>query len=242
MGSVSDEDMAAAMQAAIATRDAPLSPDLAPYVADGWINHPLVHMPLAGDGSTNALANVSLDMGRAMVASALARDDWERCVMHHRREWRFAGVALVADRVDDPTYWRLVGDAWSDTENPWAHADEWRALFAADRPGREAMMGEDDRAALAAMPGTLAIYRGATHAEARVGFSWTTSRDLADWYALTPRAFYGQSASAPCRVEGRVAKSEVIAYLHHGHRMESEVLALPEAVEVVEVVPVEPGA
>jgi hypothetical protein len=134
---------------------------------------------------------------------------------------RFFSAALMAVAVPS---------AWA------AYALVWRNLLTADRPGREAMMDQEERHTLNGLPTELTVYRGVGHSGVREGFSWTLDRQRAEWFAR-------RAAMVPARAEvvepvelepqlvaGTVDRSDVIAYLDG--REEQEIVALPEHVRV----------
>jgi hypothetical protein len=91
------------------------------------------------------------------------------------------------------------------------------------------MMDEAERAALAALPDPLRVFRGFSLDDHERGFSWTISRELAEWFAQRFALLGGEARVA----SGLIAKAKVIAYL--SSRNEDEVLALPEDVHGVRV-------
>ncbi len=213
------------------TRDEPLDPELEPYLSSdgpmGWtvLKHPLVfqipyHAP--------AWANAALRQKQAMLARYEEEGNWYGWVFAHERPYRSDALIEIAPRItDDKVYWELVGDVWVDTENPWQWGEDLRTILLADRPHREYIMDEDDRIALAAMPDEITVYRGYTPAVRNLrGWSWTTWRDKAKWFAQRFDTICGKGRVA----RGTVRKEDVIAFLNR--RGESEILVDPQKVKV----------
>jgi hypothetical protein len=130
--------------------------------------------------------------------------------------------------LTDAQCWKSIRDVWEDAEFPSHNRRLWEFLWASPRPGREAFaMNEAERAALAAMPDQIAIYRGVSHAFGRGrrrhvrGLSWTLDRDRGLWFArrftFTPEVGWLGTV--------RIPKAAVRAYLDA--RNEREVAVVP---------------
>jgi L-amino acid N-acyltransferase YncA len=86
--------------------------------------------------------------------------------------------------------------------------------------GREQVMDEQEREALAGMPEILTVYRGASVASNIKGLSWTLTEQTAHWFGRRfRRGAYYYLATA------EVAKADVLAYLLGRH--ETEIVVLP---------------
>lgn len=100
------------------------------------------------------------------------------------------------------------------------------AMFeAADQ---EHLMDDDERAALAALPDRIEVYRGTSGisvAKARGGMSWTTDKATAAWFA---NLFGG----IPLVLRAEARKADVLAYFSH------EVVVRPQRVSKVSAVQV----
>ena len=79
------------------------------------------------------------------------------------------------------------------------------------------------------LPEVVTVFRGSTHKKGKKGFSWTTDREKAVWFA---KRFNRDGIGYV--VEGTVAKANVIAYFNR--RREAEIVTLPEHVTVKQVV------
>jgi hypothetical protein len=190
---------------------APLHPDLVDYVdltgPIPMITHPLYHSFYAAPGWVNASYEHALER----VARAAERRDWAGVVFTYARPYR-AQVAHVlwALHEDFPTkIWR---DVWVDSENINQCLPIWEEVF--DRTEGTDWMTEEERAALAALPDTLTVWRGECDDG---GYSWTTSKKVAMFFAN--RGINGATGKVSRR---RVRRDSVWAYLLS--RQEQEVL------------------
>ena len=160
------------------------------------------------------------------------RPSWgelSRFADHHERgelllEWS-------SDLTDDD-HWRAVADVWVDCDRQSITPAEWRDLWLADRPGREHTMTNEERAALAALPERVAVYRGVDgfttpNGRRGHGLSWTLDRDLAHWFA--DRGGGGrltEDDSGGFVQIGHVLRHRIMAFLRN--RNESEIVVLPK--------------
>ena len=102
------------------------------------------------------------------------------------------------------------------------HQKQLRQLFAVDRPGKENMMDEEERAFLANQPDQFEIYRG--YGKTVNGWSWTVDREKAIWFAQR------LDFDSPTLATGTVQKADVLAYF--AGRKESEIIVDPKKVKV----------
>jgi hypothetical protein len=207
-----------------------LDPELAACVYDdgpfgAMLKHKFVNEPMYMP-QMNARYNTVLCWKRQHTAEALADKQWHTFIFLHERPWRLEALLELTELVDDTTYWGLVGDVWSDSENIHENFDEWDELLRYPRPGREAMMDDEERAALADMDDVITVYRGFEQDLNEEGWSWTTDRRKAAWFARR----FAQEDDCPSVLVGEVNKGAVLAYLMG--RGESEVIVAPEAVRV----------
>jgi hypothetical protein len=187
------------------------------------IKHPLVfsipHFP-----PLNGHLNRVLAQKRKMLDEATEAEDWHTYVFLHERPYRAEAFADIADQMDDAAYWDLLAIVWMESENIPQMQDVWDTLLADDRPGRENMMDDEERAALAALPDVVTVYQGHTTARDD-GWSWTTDRTMAAWFA---RRFAELEDSEPVVTTGHVRREDITAYLLGRH--EHEVLVDPDLV------------
>ena len=91
-------------------------------------------------------------------------------------------------------------------------------------------MDPKERHALNAMPKVFTVYRGVAHVEASRGMSWTIDREKALWFA---RRFAGDDKRTPLLITANVRRIDVMA--HYLGRNESEIVVMPEHVEILSV-------
>jgi hypothetical protein len=177
----------------------------------------------------NARYNKQLAYKREAVEKTHTEQAWGTFIMLHERPWRFEALTEVADEMDDGVFWDAVRLVWMDSENIRQHQDEWDELLRSDRPGRENMMDDEEREALAVLPEMVEIYQGHTD-ERDDGWSWTTDRDKALWFA---RRFASMEGAEPELSTAMVHRDDIAAYLLG--RGEHEVLVDPDLVALVQV-------
>lgn len=199
-----------------------IHPDLEDYVSDCgsgmMVHHPLVIQNFRGDATrVNQIYRDKLE------ECARAEEDgkWRTYIAMHEKPYRLGALLYATDRglETSPTeYWSLVASVWIGSENIYQDLDNWRRVWLADIPEREACMSSDDRSMLAGLPDNVPVWRGTGYGTNVNGFSWTLDRTKAEWFATRRRA------SESFLVEGTVDKSEVFAYF--GERNEREIVSL----------------
>lgn len=202
-----------------------LDPELAEYMYDTgdlgtWIKHPLVFVPFYNP-ALHRLYNEQLRLKKEAIARAAEEKDWNSYIYLHERPYRLWAFKEVQHRLPDGTYWKLLGSIWRDSENIRENPDEWTGLLTAPRARREMMMSPEDQKALLEMPLAFAVYQGHT-SDRDDGFSWTTERATADWFA---KRFADLEGGRPMVATAVVAKRDVIAYMTN--RNESEIIVDP---------------
>ncbi len=150
------------------------------------------------------------------------------------RNWERSGL-LGEGRKADVRYWKLVGEAWTDTEWPSTNPD-WRALLSSPRRHPEAIMNRGERWLLANMGATITAYRGVraqTEKRAirsvRAGYSWTVNRERAVWFAKRFEGIHGKAFVA----EAHIPRDAILAYLTE--RKEDEILVRPNSFEPTKI-------
>jgi hypothetical protein len=188
------------------------------------IKHPLVysmvHFP-----QMNAFVNAQLKAKREAIVRARDSNDWHSFIFLHERPYRVHAFVAIMDRMSDTQYWYNLAGIWIDSENIRQNPQAWQHLLRSKRPGRMAIMNDDEVEALEAMPDRIAVYQGHTQAK-HDGWSWTTDKAKAEWFAHRFSMF---EDSPPVLTEGVVLKRSVIAYF--AGRGESEIVAPRNAVK-----------
>lgn len=209
-----------------------LNPTLARYLSkDGpmglpCIKHPLVfsimHTP-----EQNAMVNRAFEQKQRAVDEAWAEENWQTFIWMHERPHRIEAFYEAADLMDDETFWSLLGDIWTDSENIWQAEEMWLDMLHADRPGREQMMDEGERETLAQLPSDVEVFRGFCKDGRETGLSWTTDRRRAEWFAQR----LALDDDNPRLATAHVKREKIIACFNG--RGENEVVVLPEDLERV---------
>jgi len=149
--------------------------------------------------------------------------DWDTYVFTHERPYRVSVLyELVRNNLIKPRLYpklnKLVLDVWTDTEFPHQSYNEWQRIFEyCLLTGLNNALDDEERKARNNLPNTLKIYRGVRSDEPKPGFSWTTSRKTAEWFA--------KRFSSKGKVVTRVAsKNELVGPLMG--RGENEMIAI----------------
>lgn len=153
--------------------------------------------------------------------------DWSRRLTAVSSQAVFATFVRMIPDLDDRSFWEALSYTWTMDSSPWQDEDMYRGMFSSPKPGREALMNERDRAALTALPATVAIYRGFTHDGREVGLSWTTERKVAEFFACR---FAVLDLGQPRVAQGTIDRDRILAYFRD--RNEAEVIALSEDVTI----------
>lgn len=189
-----------------------------------FIKHPFVNtMYMHG---LEKMYNEQFDYKQQEVPKARTERQWHRYLFLHERPWRYEALVEVADEMTDPEFWECVRDVWIDSENIRENAEEWDELLRTERPGTEHLMEPEEREALAALPDEFVVWQGHT-IDRDDGWSWTTRRATATWFAQR-FADFEQSEAVVTR--GTVQRVDVLAYLLG--RNEYEILIDPERVQL----------
>jgi hypothetical protein len=227
-----DEKSALDQMAELLSRIEPLNPKLAPFLNEydplpgmKVLHHPLV-ISLPHSEFQNAWINKQFEHKTQALEKAIADQDWSSYIFLHERPYRIDALyTLVFDLApEEPALWKLIGQAWCDSENIYQCQGEWVDIWSMDTPGREAAMDDEERTALADMADTFTVYRGMGHEEAVEGMSWTTDKTVATKFAK--RFTHGDRH--PYLATGKIRKSDVLAYFTG--RNESEIVVMWEDV------------
>jgi hypothetical protein len=207
----------------------PLHPDLVPHLYEtdviGMVlKHPLVFsVPYTGPGHSNLM----YEQKTLALGQALREKRWHTYVFLHERPHRIEALVKIQEHLSDRDYWELVGGVWIDSENIFQCIDEWSETLGSPRKYRRHIMDADERRDLRAMPETITIYRGCRREMNEDGWSWTTDRAKAEWFAKR----HPWSDGNPLVIEATVPKKHVVAYFTG--RNESEIVAYSHAVDIV---------
>jgi hypothetical protein len=205
-----------------------LHPDLQPYLDDSDRRFPIVHHHFFNGvitpGYCRRVNRIYLTIKEEYEEAAKQRD-YRRMIDLVETPYKMEWLEKLAPEMSDADYWAALG-VWY-TEQEFFDQAQLRRLFAVDRPYREHLMDEEDRAALAQLPETFEVHRG--YGKTANGWSWTIDRDKAIWFA---QRFAGVSSDKPPMLAtGSVDRSAVVAYF--GGRGESEIVVDPKKVKRV---------
>lgn len=212
----------------------PLVPELEMYLTEtGFmgesLKHPLVYQvpffPQLG-----YLANDMLAAKQEALEKAKADGNWNHAIYLHERPYRCNAFDAFKKRMDDATYWDILGDVYSDTENFWQESRRWARLLKSGRPERDHFMNEADREHFASLPDELTVYRGFNGKGKAASWAWTLDKDIATWFAK--RLNRESHFKPPTIVTGTVAKADVIGYISSRH--EDEIVVPPAMVTITE--------
>ena len=201
----------------VAEHSEPLNPALVPYLeqsGEGWmmLRHPLVYqVPFFSNGSANAY----YQQKRNAVEKATGDKNYKQFVWLFERPYRLEAFTKIADKLSDTDYWKLLSDIWVDTENQYAHLEEWKKLLASKRPNRHYMMTEEEDNILRALSQEVTIYRGCQKGINEDGLSWTLDKSKAKFFANR----FGKKGII---LERTISKNDIVAVLLG--RGESEVV------------------
>jgi len=106
------------------------------------------------------------------------------------------------DEIDDPVFWDIFGDCWTDTENMWQMETEILEILdiCEYRDHRNAMMSEEEITFYQSLPEELVVFRGHQQLN-KYGMSWTLSPWRARWFANRWSEHDMQITVAQCRKE-----------------------------------------
>lgn len=189
----------------------------------------LVHHPLCvdfvGDLSDCRGINRRFHAITEAVAEAKANEDWCGYIFLHERAYRLEAFKKVASLMTDAEYWACLAKTYTDLEGLHSVKRSILKLLRSQRPCRDRLMDDAERAALAQLPDVVTIYRGYDHRNGAKGISWTLSKDKADWFA---NRWGGRGAVV---ATGQVNKADILA--HFIGRQEAEVVVDPRHITVL---------
>lgn len=180
------------------------------------IKHPLC-FSIFHTEHMNHRMNQYLEYKLQAVEEALERKEYATYVFLHERPYRLQAFCDIERELTDEVYWDLLSDVWTDSENIWQNKIIWGYLLTSNRSKREFFMNEDERAEFEKLPQTLTIYRGYQPRKNKLGYSYTTSKEKATWFA---NRFHKDGEVHTLKVD----KSRVFAFLTR--RNESEILII----------------
>ena len=188
-------------------------------------NHPF----FVGLYHTNAQANYYYWERKRAAEQFRKKGNWTQYILTHERPYRLDALIEDGHKLTDKRYWQLLSHIWQQIENCWQYKRALSVLFHSDRPGKRWMMDADERKVFKGLPETLTVYRGCDRKDNQRNWSWTLSREKADWFANRFRCLRRKRFVAM----GECCKSDALAYF--SGRDEEEILVNPRKVKVLEI-------
>jgi hypothetical protein len=197
-----------------------LHPELQPYFEEnGAMGFPMLRHPLVYQVPfwSNGMANEQFRIKSNQVDEALRNGEFEKVVWLHERPYRVEAFIKIQNLLDDNTYWKLLGQIWTDTENGWANLKQWRELFGSKREKRMWLMDWDEQLAYESLADTVTVYRGCQPGLNEDGISWTLKRDKAEWFAT-------RFSKEGIVLEKQISKRDIIAVFTGRNEFEAVIL------------------
>ena len=172
-----------------------------------------------------AMAHEAIATRQRLLDESIEAGQWGNALSLYEHQFLLEGFLELAENFDDATFWKLFGYTWRNQEEVWTNRKVFLTLFQAERPGREALMDEDEHESLRNLPDEFPVYRG-FQGRREKGISWTTDRDKAVWFAN--RFAMLDHLGEPKLLTGVARKENVLA--HFLGRGESEIVIDPAKV------------
>lgn len=164
----------------------PLHPDLVPWrsTSNGieGIFHPLVYSVFHVD-QLNEQTNRLYLQKKEQARLALKEGRFDHYIWLHEKPYRIHAFMDIHRNLKDPTYWRMLGDIYTESENIWQNKKAWAQFLASKRPHSQHFMDEAEQEAFAKLPDTLKLYRGFHQGKNAIGWSYTLTESKALWFA-----------------------------------------------------------
>lgn len=197
---------------------------------DFLIDYPYLDTPFGYLKATGKMFNVFLDkdvfdLWRVeMIDFIESRGTIADIMVLFTKPYRLAFFSYISEYLDVVDFTKQLKEIWTENEFPALNCSiintELSSWFKCC--DKDLFMSEVDRNYLDSLPDEVMIYRGVADDKYKMGYSWSLSRDKAEWFA-TRLTFDGCN---PALYSFKVKKSDVVAYL--SSRGESEIIVLPE--------------
>lgn len=158
---------------------------------------------------------------------------WEHTILDFPEVDRALALKKFARKLDDETYWRLLGKLWVEQKITHGLQSTYATLFRSRRPGREHLMSLAERETFGLLPDEFTVFRGYAMGDG-LGMSWTLDRRVANWFAHREWLF---TQVAPKTLIGSVKRKNAWAFFHG----EKEILVPHNAVQILDQEPVDPS-
>lgn len=140
---------------------------------------------------------------------------------------RFETFLSIKDKLDDKTYWRILSEAYIDSDNLFKFSKELKQSFSVNRNFKMFLMNKADQKFYNELPNKVTIYRGMTQLELDsgiFGISWSLSKKIAEFFAYTYGRNHDTKHLKKVVHELNVSKDLICAYF--SERQEDEVIFL----------------
>lgn len=191
-----------------------LHPDLQPYLQGDELYHPLLEIDGGVWPALYRRVNQIYEYKKRTLNNPEPLNEWQSYLPHLSSADRQIELIKSEFGREDPEYFRIVGQIWTDFETLGC-TSSWLELLLNFEPLRQParklspnvihMMTGSEREKFAQLPDRFTVYRG-HHDRLLHGISWTLDRNIALEYAIG--AFGERSIST-----GTVMKSSVIAVI-----------------------------
>ena len=215
-----------------------LHPDLRPHYRDGpigkMLHHPLIVNAMMLPGRHKA-DNLMYLARKEHAERSWCDRDWRSYISIHERPYRADALKRVLIEAglpfENPTTWQLIKAVWIDSENVDEHNAFWTDTW--KRGKLELTLDTREQAAFDQLPEMVPVWHGLEREDSiALGLSWTTDRDVAEWFARRFARFNRRNAFL---ARGIVHKEAIKAFLLG--RGEYEVIAFADDVGHVVVEP-----
>jgi hypothetical protein len=191
------------------------------------IDHPLLQRDPYHPADDDVI-NDEYEANKENVDYQKGEKDWDSFIEGHVPAHRLHVFLEMAHTLADEDYASLFASTWCHSDNVYKYENDIIKMFGDRKPDPEHLMKPHESEAFRALPEEVEIFRGygADRPCRKLGMSWTTSRDSAEFLA---RHYHGDQ---PHVVRGRCNKSKIIGYFLR--RKESEALINPVDVDVLD--------
>jgi hypothetical protein len=165
------------------------------------------------------------------IDAAWEAKNWNSYIFAHARPYRIHALGNVLSVCRASKCWKVIIEVWMDSEHISQHYDEWMDIWARgfDNNGTQrkmiaAAMSQKSKLLHQSLPEYFTVYRGYSNEAALRGFSWTTNRDKALWFAKRS----GRKDSFIAALQ--ISKAEALIILDD--RSEQEVILLADWIDL----------
>lgn len=184
-----------------------------------FMSNPMFLKDEDGERFVDIFDKESFDKVVKMYDKALerAKDVWTLYILINR-PYRTLFFKLIRNDLSEKDYNEMLSDCWTSTENPNQDANvmvrQWYSYFR--KANKEILMEKEEYNIYKTLPEKIKVYRGVGKGRNPKGLSWTTDREVAEWFAKR----WGNDKAY--MFEGYCNKENVLAYFNR--RSEKELI------------------